>query len=119
MDLNRYTEKAQEALLRAQGLSQEYGHPQIEPEHILLALLGQVDGVVPAVVLRLENDPQRMAGDLQQLLSRRPKVQGGSAQVGLSPAAARIVQAAEREASGLRDEYISTEHLLLSFTLVI
>jgi len=114
MDLNRYTEKAQEALLRAQGLSQEYGHPQIEPEHILLALLGQVDGVVPAVVLRLENDPQRMAGDLQQLLSRRPKVQGGSAQVGLSPAAARIVQAAEREASGLRDEYISTEHLLLA-----
>lgn len=114
MEMNRYTEKAQEALLRAQGLAQESGHPQIEPEHLLLGLLEQQDGVVPQVVLRLGSDPQRMIGDLQQSLARKPKVQGGGVQVGLAPAVSRILQAAEREASGLRDDYVSTEHLLLA-----
>jgi len=114
MDLNRYTEKAQEALLRAQGLTVEHGHPQIEPEHLLLALLEQADGVVPQVILRLGGDPQRLAGDVRQVLSRRPRTQGGAAQVGLSPAAARLLQAAEREADGLHDDYVSTEHLLLA-----
>ncbi|HQJ11503.1 MAG TPA: ATP-dependent chaperone ClpB [Anaerolineae bacterium] len=114
MDLNRYTEKAQEALLRAQGLTVEHGHPQIEPEHLLLALLEQADGVVPQVILRLGGDPQRLAGDVRQVLSRRPRTQGGAAQVGLSPATARLLQAAEREADGLHDDYVSTEHLLLA-----
>jgi len=114
MDLNRYTEKAQEALLRAQGLTVEHGHPQIEPEHLLLALLEQADGVVPQVILQLGGDPQRLAGDVRQVLSRRPRTQGGAAQVGLSPATARLLQAAEREADGLHDDYVSTEHLLLA-----
>ncbi len=114
MDMNRYTEKAQEALLRAQGLTGEYGHPQIEPEHVLLALLEQAEGVVPQVILRLGSDPQRLAGDLRQALGRRPQARGGAAQVGLSAATARLLQAAEREAEGLRDDYVSTEHLLLA-----
>ncbi len=114
MELERYTEKAQQALLRAQGLASEYGHPQIEPQHLLLALLRQQEGVVPQVVLRLGNDPQRMVVDLEQALSRRPKQRGGTGQVGLSPMATRILRAAEREASGLHDEYVSTEHILLA-----
>ena len=114
MDMNRYTEKAQEALLRAQGLTGEYGHPQIEPEHLLLALLEQAEGVVPQVILRLGGDPQRLAGDLRQALGRRPQARGAGAQVGLSAATARVLQAAEREAEGLRDDYVSTEHLLLA-----
>ncbi len=114
MDLNRYTEKAQEAILRSQGLAMEYGHPQIEPEHLLAALLEQADGVVPQVVLRLGGDPQRMRGDLEQVLSRRPRVQGATGQPGLAPATVRILQAAEREAKSLRDEYVSTEHILLA-----
>ncbi len=114
MDLNRYTEKAQEAILRSQGLAMEYGHPQIEPEHLLAALLEQTDGVVPQIVLRLGGDPQRMRGDLEQVLSRRPRVQGATGQPGLAPATVRILQAAEREAKSLRDEYVSTEHILLA-----
>ncbi len=114
MDLNRYTEKAQEAILRSQGLAMEYGHPQIEPEHLLAALLEQADGVVPQVILRLGGDPQRMRGDLEQVLSRRPRVQGATGQPGLAPATVRILQAAEREAKSLRDEYVSTEHILLA-----
>ncbi len=116
MDMNRYTEKAQESLLRSQGLTTEYGHPQIEPEHLLLALLEQPDGVVPQVILRLGNDPQRLSGDLRQALGRRPQARGSASQVGLSPATSRLLQAAEREADGLHDDYVSTEHLLLALT---
>ncbi len=114
MDMNRYTEKTQEALLRAQGLAVEYGHPQIEPEHLLLALLEQPEGVVPQVILRIGGDPQRLSADLRQALSRRPQARGGTSQVGLAAATSRLLQAAEREAEGLHDEYVSTEHLLLA-----
>jgi ATP-dependent Clp protease ATP-binding subunit ClpB len=114
MDLNRYTEKAQEAILRAQRLTTEYGHPQIEPQHLLLALLQQSEGVVPQVILRLGNDPQRMINDLQQSLSRRPRVSGSASQAGVSSATSRILQMAEREAEALRDEYVSTEHMLIA-----
>ncbi len=114
MDLNRYTEKAQEAILRAQRLTTEHGHPQIEPQHLLLALLEQREGIVPQVLLRLENDPQRVAGDLRQALSRRPRASGATAQAGLASATSRVLQGAEREAEALRDEFVSTEHLLLA-----
>jgi ATP-dependent Clp protease ATP-binding subunit ClpB len=114
MDPNRYTEKAQEALLRAQGLANERGNPQIEPEHLLLALLEQQDGVVPQVILRLDSDPQRMRVDLEQTIARKPQQRGDTTQVGLSSGLSRILQMAEREASGLHDDYVSTEHILLA-----
>ncbi len=114
MDPNRYTEKAQEALLRAQGLANERGNPQIDPEHLLLALLEQSDGVAPQIVLRVGADPQRLRADLEGVIQRKPRAHGGAAQVGLSPALSRILQAAEREAGGLRDDYVSTEHILLA-----
>jgi ATP-dependent Clp protease ATP-binding subunit ClpB len=114
MDSNRYTEKSRQALLRAQGLAVNHGNPQIEPEHLLLALLEQTDGVVPQVILRLGGDPQRMRVDLEQAIARKPQARGAAAQVNLSPQLRRIFQAAEREAQGLRDEFVSTEHLLLA-----
>ena len=114
MDPNRYTEKAQEALLRAQGLADEHGNPQIDPEHLLLALLEQSDGVAPQIVLRAGADPQRLRADLEGVIQRKPQARGAAAQVGLSPALSRILQAAEREAGSLRDEYVSTEHILLA-----
>ncbi len=114
MDPNRYTEKAQEALLRAQGLASGRGNPQIDPEHLLLALLEQSDGVAPQIVLRVGADPQRLRADLEGVIQRKPRAHGGAAQVGLSPALSRILQAAEREAGGLRDDYVSTEHILLA-----
>ena len=115
MDLNRYTEKTQAALMRAQRIATEHQNPQIEPEHLMLALLEQTDGVVPQVILRIGGDPQRMRVDLEQSVQRRPKAYGSStAQPSLAPATTRIFQAAEREAEALRDEYVSTEHLLLA-----
>ncbi len=116
MDMNRYTEKTQEALLRAQRLAGEYGNPQIDPEHVLLSLLEQEDGVVPQVILRIGSDPQRMRTDLEQVIARKPRASGAAAQVGLSPAVARILQMAEREAQAMRDEYVSTEHVLIALS---
>lgn len=114
MEANNYTEKTQQALIRAQRMATERGNPQIEPEHMLLALLEQSDGVVPRIVLALGADPQRLRLDLEQVLARKPRAQGAAAQVAISPALLRVLQAADREAQALRDEYISTEHILLA-----
>jgi len=114
MDANKYTEKTQQALMRAQRIATERGNPQIDAEHLLLALLEQSDGVVPRIVLALGSDPQRLRMDLEQAIGRKPQARGSAAQVGLSSSVSRILQAAEREAEGLRDDYVSTEHLLLA-----
>ncbi len=115
VDLNKYTQKAQEAILASQTLATEYNHAQIEPEHLLLALLQQSDGVVPQVVDRLGVRPPVLIRELEALLANRPKVYGG-AQVGLSRAVSDIFIRAEREAGQMRDDYVSTEHLLLALS---
>ncbi|MER3400537.1 MAG: ATP-dependent chaperone ClpB [Thermoflexus sp.] len=113
MNLNRYTEKAQEALLESQRLAEEYRHPAIENEHLLLALLRQSDGVVPQVVRRAGADPQEMIAELERYLAGRPKVYSGG-EVGLSRSVAETLRQAEREAQAMHDDYVSTEHLLLA-----
>ncbi|MER3544751.1 MAG: ATP-dependent chaperone ClpB [Chloroflexota bacterium] len=115
VDLNKYTQKAQEAILASQTLATEYNHAQIEPEHLLLALLQQSDGVVPQVVDRLGVRPPVLIRELETLLANRPKVYGG-AQVGLSRAVSDIFIRAEREAGQMRDDYVSTEHVLLALS---
>jgi ATP-dependent Clp protease ATP-binding subunit ClpB len=115
MDLNRYTEKAQEALVQAQSLAREYHHSQIEPEHVLLALLQQSDGVVPQVIQGLGIQPGMLVQQLQADLSRRPRVHGGT-QPGLSRTLQQVVDDAERAAQKMRDEFVSTEHLLIAMT---
>jgi ATP-dependent Clp protease ATP-binding subunit ClpB len=112
MDLNRYTQKAQEAILAAQGLAQEYNHSQIEPVHLLLALLHQSEGVAPQIVQRVGASPGLLIGDLEAELNRRPKAYGATAQVGLSRTLADVAADAEKLAGQMRDEYVSTEHLL-------
>jgi len=113
MDLNKYTQKAQEALFQAQSLAQQYNHSQIEPEHLLLALITQSDGVVPQIVQQLGISPARVRQELEAELARRPKVYG-AAQVGLSRALQDTLNRAEKEAAAMRDDFVSTEHLLLA-----
>ena len=113
MDLNRFTQKAQEAIVGAQSLAGEYSHGQIEPEHLLLSLLRQSDGIVPQIVQKLEADPSEMALALEGELGRKPKVYGSTTQVGLSRELSRAVDEAQKIAQRMRDDYISTEHLLL------
>ena len=87
MDLNRFTTKAQQAVMSAQRLAESYNHSELEPAHLLLALIQQPDGVVPQVIGKIGARPQGVAGDLENLLANRPKVYGANAQVGASRAA--------------------------------
>ncbi len=114
MNLERYTQKAQEALLDSQSLAQEYNHSEITPAHLLLALVRQPEGVVPAIITRIAGSTDLLRADLEQDLANRPKVYGGAAQVGLARATAQALQDAERRAQAMKDEYVSTEHILLA-----
>ena len=113
MDLNKYTEKAREAVIAAQQLAEELNHAQIEPEHLLATLVEQADGIVPAVLRKLEVDPADVARALRAELDRTPKAYGGS-QPGLSQRLRSVADKAQGEATRLKDEFVSTEHLLLA-----
>ena len=116
MDLNKFTQKAQEAILSAQTLAGEHSHGQIEPEHLLLTLLRQSDGIVPQIVQKLEANPADMALALEGALQRKPKVYGATTQVGLSRELGRTLDNAEKIATRMHDDYASAEHLLLALT---
>ncbi|MFL7869317.1 MAG: Clp protease N-terminal domain-containing protein, partial [Anaerolineales bacterium] len=116
MNLDKYTQKSQEAILAAQGLAQNYNHQSIEPTHLLLALLQQDQGVVPAIVTKVAGSPLALRDELQKDLNKRPKISGANMDVGLSRPAADALQAAERYAKGMQDDYVSTEHILLGLT---
>jgi ATP-dependent Clp protease ATP-binding subunit ClpB len=116
MDLNKYTQKSQEAILNAQNLAQDYNHQAIEPAHLLLALLGQEEGVVPAIVNKVAGSVQSLRNELMQELGRRPKIHGSHTDVGLAQPTAEVFKAAERYAKGMQDDYVSTEHILLGLT---
>ena len=114
MNLDRYTQKAQEAIFEAQTIAQNLNHQTIEPAHLLLALLRQEEGVVPAIVTRITGGVAALREDIEKDLNNRPKVFGGNTgQAGLSRQASDVLAAAERYAKGMQDEYTSTEHLLL------
>ncbi len=116
MNLDRYTQKSQEAILHAQRLAQEFNHQSIEPAHLLLALLRQEDGVVPAIVNKVSGSVIGVREELFQDLESQPKVYGAGGEVGLSRPASEVLAAAERYAKGMQDEYVSTEHILLGLT---
>jgi len=116
MDLNKYTQKSQEAILNAQRIAQDYSHQSIEPAHLLLALLRQEEGVVPAIVTRVAGSVVALREELTQELEGRPRVYGAAGEVGLARPAADALAAAERYAKGMQDDYVSTEHILLGLT---
>jgi ATP-dependent Clp protease ATP-binding subunit ClpB len=113
MNINKYTEKAQEAIVAAQQLAESAGNPEITPEHVLLALLEQRDGIVPGIVRKMNGDPAALASAVSEELQKLPRAHGGS-QVGLSARLRQVTTAAEQEAERLKDEYVSTEHLLVA-----
>jgi len=117
MNLDKFTQKAQEAILRAQNLASELNHQLIEPAHLLMSLLVQSEGVVPALVTRISGSPAGLIAEVQKDLDARPKITGpGSGDVSLSRPTADILTAAERFARGMKDDFTSTEHILLAMT---
>ena len=117
MDLNKFTQKAQQSVLGAQQLTREFNHQVIEPSHLLLALLNQPESTVPAVITQIAGSAEVLKEEVRKELESRPKVYGGSSgEAGLSRQAADVLDAAERYAKGMGDEYTSTEHILLGLT---
>jgi ATP-dependent Clp protease ATP-binding subunit ClpB len=117
MDMNRLTEKAQEALSSAQRNATRMGHQQLDVEHLLLALLDQENGLAPAILGKAGLPLDALKGRVQSDLERMPRVSGPSGeaeQVYVSPGLNRLLAKAEGEAKQLKDDYISVEHLLLA-----
>ncbi len=115
MDLNKLTMKSQAALQQAQQQAVARNHASIEPAHVLFALLSDPEGTVFPVLQHLGVNPGQLRGRVEDALGRIPKVFAeGAAEVRISPATGRLLEAAGAEAEGLTDEFISTEHLLLS-----
>ena len=113
MNINKYTEKAQEAVLGAQQLADREGHSEILPEHLLVTLIEQREGIVPSIVQKIGADPAAVARAVRGELGRLPRAHGGS-QVALSPRLRQVTDAAEQEAERLKDDYVSTEHLFIA-----
>ena len=111
---NRFTEKSQEALVAAQALAERNGNSQVEPEHLLLALLEQHEGVVPQVLSRLDVATGSLAQQVRTELSRLPRVSGSAAQIGISSRLRTVLVRAHDQLAAFGDEYVSTEHLLLA-----
>src|SRR6187402_1098705 len=112
MNLNKFTEKAQESVITAQNMATELSHAEVTPEHLLVALVEQSEGIIPSILRKLAIDPARAAADARALLQSLAQVHG--AEVRLSPRMSLIVQSAQAEAKRLQDDYVSTEHLFLA-----
>ena len=117
MDLNRLTQKSQEALHDAQTKALRFGHQEVDGEHLLLALLEQSEGLVPPLLARAGADVDRLREDLEAELEKRPRVTGSGAEPGkvyVTQRLNRVLEAAEKEARRLKDEYVSVEHLVVA-----
>ncbi|WP_060177833.1 ATP-dependent chaperone ClpB [Streptomyces sp. IMTB 1903] len=117
MDMNRLTQKSQEALQEAQTAAVGMGQTEVDGEHLLLALLDQENGLIPRLAQQAGTEPNALRAAVREELSRRPRVTGPGAapgQVFVTQRLARLLDAAEREAKRLKDEYVSVEHLLLA-----
>ena len=113
---DKFTVKAQEAVQRANELASEHGNPELQPLHILTALLEDKEGIVPPVLEKIGIGPQAVLSEIYGALEKLPKVSGASSQAGLSQAANQLLDRAFKEADNFKDEYVSTEHLLLAVT---
>src|SRR3989304_8225578 len=117
MRLDRFTERAQEALARSQEIMQELQHIQLDVEQLLLARLQQPEGLVPQILDRLGVNVEVAQRRVEEILRSAPRSQSygaGQAQVYVTPRLKRVFDLAEEEANRLKDEYISTEHLFIA-----
>lgn len=114
MAVDKPTVRASEALAGAQTLAETRGNQLVEPEHLLLSLLDQPEGVVQPIVERAGADPRALRAGAQAAVEARPSMSGANVTVEFAPAFRAVVRRAGEEAATLQDEYISTEHLLLA-----
>src|ERR671930_242418 len=113
MNINKYTEKARDAVASAIELARKNNNPQVEPEHVLLALVEQREGIVPELLRKASIDPSAIAAATRELLKKLPSAYGGSEPT-LSPRLRTVTDQAQAEADRLKAEYVSTEHLFIA-----
>jgi len=113
---DKFTVKAQEAVQRANELASEHGNPELMPLHVLAALIEDREGIVPPILEKIGIGPQAVLTEIYQAIQRLPKVSGASTQAALSQASNQLFDRAFKEADNFKDEYVSTEHLLLATT---
>ncbi len=117
MRFDKLTIKSQEALSECQQLAERYAHQQIEPEHLLAAVISQQGSVAGAIVKKCGADTQSVLSEVYQKLEKYPRVSGsGIDQIYMSPATKKVLDAGFKEARGMNDEYVSVEHLLLALS---
>ncbi len=117
MDINKLTEKSREAIHEAESMAAGLGHQEVDVEHLFLALLQQADGLIPRLIDRAGVDPGAIMSALQENLGKRPRISGGSTEAGKVYVTQRLNQLlarAEQEATRLKDDYVSVEHLVLA-----
>jgi ATP-dependent Clp protease ATP-binding subunit ClpB len=110
---DKFTVKSQQAMQQAQAGATELGNAEVQPVHLLLALVEDREGVIPAVLEKIGVPTERLENDLHQIEERLPRVAGASSQPGLSQTLNKVLEQAFKEAANFKDEYVSTEHLLL------
>src|SRR5712664_3526841 len=113
MRLDKYTIKAQEAIQDGQSIARRSGHPHYEPEHLSRALLDQEEGIIQPILQRIGADPRLISDRVDEALSKLPRVEGTEGGV-LSQRLVKLFDRAEDEAKSLKDEYVSSEHVLLA-----
>ncbi len=114
MRQERFTEQAQEAIQASQQMAMQYKHSQWDVEHILLALLVQSQGLVGEVLKELKVEVETVRDQVEEVLEKTPKVAYQTGQMYGTPRISQLMQKAEEEAGRLKDEFISTEHLLIA-----
>jgi ATP-dependent Clp protease ATP-binding subunit ClpB len=114
MTPDKLTLKSQEALQAAVQLARDRHHPEVMPAHVLHALLGQAEGVVLPLVQRLDVTPTALRSKVEDVLARIPAAYGATGEARLSSQVVDVLNAAEKAAADLGDEYVSTEHLLIA-----
>ncbi|HEY2152694.1 MAG TPA: ATP-dependent chaperone ClpB [Vicinamibacterales bacterium] len=115
MNINKYTEKAREAVAAAIELARQSNNPQVEPEHLLVALVEQPDGIVPELLRKMNVDVAGVVRSGRELLKKLSQAYGGS-EPGMSPRFKLVTDQAQAEADRMKDDFVSTEHLFIAVT---
>ena len=114
MRFDKFTIKSQELIQAAQDLASQLGHQQIEPEHLLAAMLNDSEGTAVATLRKLGAAPAEIGRAVTQALEKKPKISGNLADVYLSGRAKTVLEASFEEAAQMKDDYVSIEHILLA-----
>ncbi|MCZ6728682.1 MAG: type VI secretion system ATPase TssH, partial [SAR324 cluster bacterium] len=117
LSLNRFTNKAQEAILAAQKYAEENQHAKIDPEHLLLTLLSQEGGIVRAILDKAGTDLDQLSTQVVRHLDQLPRITATGTTPYVSKKLQAVIQRAEREATTLKDEFTSSEHLLIGMAM--